>query len=85
MSAGIKVVKGIEYYVKVRKPLDRVLRIFYVGVICDQFNPRVKLLCYLFRNQCFGLLDVFLSKEKLSVEIAEVYRIKIDDVNFAKA
>lgn len=40
---------------------------------------------HFFRNQRFRFLDVFVSEEKLAIEIAEIYRIEIDNVYFAKA
>lgn len=35
-------------------------------------------------HQCFGLLDVFETEEKLAIQIAQVDGIEIDDVNFAE-
>lgn len=36
-------------------------------------------------NQGFGLLDVFMAKEKLAIEVTQIDCVKIDDVDFAKA
>jgi hypothetical protein len=65
--------------------LDRILRIFNVGVVRNQLDSWVELRCHLFRDECLGLFDVFLSEKELSVEIAQVYGIEINDVNLAEA
>lgn len=36
-------------------------------------------------HQGFGLLDVFMAEKELSVQVAEVDSIQIDDVHFAEA
>ena len=36
-------------------------------------------------DQCFWLLYMFISEEELSIEIAQVDGVEIDDVNFAEA
>jgi hypothetical protein len=36
-------------------------------------------------HQCLGFLDVFLTKEELAVEVAEVNGIKVDNMYLAKA
>lgn len=36
-------------------------------------------------HQSFGLLDVFLSEQKLPVQVAQINGVKIDDVNLSKA
>jgi hypothetical protein len=39
----------------------------------------------LYPYQCLGSLDVFATEEKLSIEIAEVDRIQVHDVDFTEA
>jgi len=85
MSPGINVVKRIEHNLEAREPLDAVLLVFDVSVVRDQFCPGVEFLSHLFRDLCLGLLDMLMSEEELTIEIAEIYRVKIDDVDFAKA
>ena len=40
---------------------------------------------FLHTHQSLGLLDVFVAKEKLAIEITEVNSVQIDDVNLPKA
>lgn len=84
MSASVEIVKRIEDKVESREPLDRVLRVFDVGMVRMQFDSGIEFRSHLFRDQCLGFLDVFLSEEELSVEITQIYRVEIDDVNFAE-
>ena len=36
-------------------------------------------------NQRFRLLDMFVSKEELTIQVAQIDSVKINDVNFAEA
>lgn len=85
MSTRIDIVQRIEHNLESREPLDVVLLILDIGMMRDQLCSRIKLLSHFFRNQRFRFLDVFVSEEKLAIEIAEIYRIEIDNVYFAKA
>lgn len=84
MPASIQIVERVEDQIKFREPLHRVLCIFDVGVMRNQFDTRVELLCHLFCNQSLRLFDVLLSEQKLAIEIAEIDSVEIDDVNFTK-
>lgn len=35
--------------------------------------------------QCLGLLDVLLAEQKLPVQVAQINRVKVNDVDLAKA
>ena len=35
-------------------------------------------------NQGFGFLDMFMTEEKLTIEIAQVDRVQIHNMNFSK-
>lgn len=35
--------------------------------------------------QSLGPLDVLRAKEKLAVQVAQIYRVQVDDVNFTEA
>jgi len=61
------------------------LRILDVGVVCDKLDVRVELLRSLLCDKRFRLLDMLMTEEKLSVEVAEIDCVKIDDVDFAEA
>lgn len=85
MSSRIEIVECIKHQGKRAEPFEIKLLIFDVGVIRCQLDRRVEILGYLFGYQCLGLLDMFLSKEKLAVEVADVYSVEVDNVNLAEA
>jgi hypothetical protein len=36
-------------------------------------------------DQCFGLLDMLMSKEELAIQVGEIDGVKVDDVDLAEA
>lgn len=50
-----------------------------------ELDVGVEFLSDILRDQSLGFLDVFMSEEKLTVEVAQIDRVKVYNVNFAKA
>lgn len=51
----------------------------------NESDTGVEFLCDFLCDNGFWFLDVFLSKEKLTVEVGEINGIEIDDMDFAEA
>lgn len=84
MPSGIHVVERIEDDGELGEPLCGKLRIFDIGMVCYNLDCWVELLCDFFGDESFGLLDVFVAEQKLSVQVAEVDSIEVDEVYLAK-
>jgi hypothetical protein len=85
MSARTNIVQSTEDHIEPLKPLDVELGIHNVCVVRNDLDIGIESLGYVLGNQSFGLLDVFSSEKKLSIEIAQVDRVEVEDMNLAKA
>lgn len=85
MSSGVHVIEGIEDEIEGGEPFEVELFVFDIGMIGNEGDILVERLGDLFGDDGFGLLDMFMSKEELTVEVAEIDGVQIDDVDLAKA
>jgi hypothetical protein len=85
MAARIHIIQCIENEIETREPLQVELLVLDVGMICDELDVRIEPLSHLFRDEGFRLLDVLMSEQELAVEVAQVDRVKVNNVDFAKA
>lgn len=101
MASRIDIVERIEDDVELCEPFDVELGILDVCMVCFKLYVWVELLRYLLRDlcnvstalllaghaayKCFGLLNMLMSEEELSVQVAEVDGVKVDNVYLAEA
>lgn len=72
MPPSIDIIQSVEYDIETRKPLHRIWFVLNICVIGYQFCIWPKLLSNLFCYQSLWFLDVFVSEEELTVEVAEI-------------
>jgi len=84
MSSCIHVVEGVEDQGEAGEPFEIELLIFDVGMMGNEFDVGVELLGDILCDDGFGLLDMFLPEEKLTIKIGKIDCVKVDDVNLAK-
>lgn len=82
---GVEVIQGVKDDSKASEPRHVEVRFFDVCVMSHNFDIWVEFLGSLFGNERFGLFDMLLSEQELSVEIREVDRVQVDDVYLAEA
>ena len=69
MPSCFQVIQGIKDQVKASEPFDIELGIFYIGMICCKLDFRVELLRSFLCDYRFWFLDMFMTKQKLTVEV----------------
>jgi hypothetical protein len=85
VAPRVHIIERVEDQVEPGEPLQIELFVFDIGMMGNQLDVGIELPSYLFRNERLWLLDVFLSEEKLTIQIAQVDGVKVDNVDFAEA
>jgi hypothetical protein len=84
MPPSVHVVECIEDEIEPGEPFQVEPFVFDIGMVCDKFDIRIEPARYLFCDERLRLLDVFVSKKELTVQVAQIDRVKVYDVYFAK-
>lgn len=85
MSSCVHVVECVEDNVEGREPFKIELLVFDVRMLGNEFDIGVELLGDFLCDNGFWFLDVFLSEEKLAIEVGEIDGVEVDNMYFAKA
>lgn len=85
MPSRLHIVQRIENNIETAKPVHIELCLLDVRMMCLDLDARIELLRSFFGHQCLGLLDVFVTEKELSVQVAQVNGVEVDDVNFAES
>ena len=84
MPPCVQVVEGIENQVESLEPFNVELGFLYVCVVCFQLDIGIELARRFFGHDGLGLLDVLHAEQELPVEVAQVDRIQVHQVDLAE-
>jgi hypothetical protein len=84
MAPGLEVIERIEDDVEALEPGHVELGVLDVVVVRLDDDVGVELARGFLCDQGLGLLDVLAAEQKLPVQVAQVNRVEVDNVDFAK-
>lgn len=80
----LHIVQRVEHDIETAEPFHVEMRFFDVCMVGLYLDPWIELCRRVFGDKCFWLFYMLVSEEELSIEIAEINRVKIDDMDFAE-
>ncbi len=85
VAARFQIVQCVEDNLEITEPSDSKLFVLDICVVCGNIDIGVEPLGGFLGNECFGLFNVLLTEKKLAVQVREIDRVEIDNVDLAEA
>ena len=84
MSSGINVVECVENQIELLEVRQVKLGVLDILVVADNRQIRVKALCSVASNDCFGLTNMFWAEQELAIQIGHIDGVQVNQLDILK-